>query len=496
MEIDGGPQVITKTEEERHKWGLTAFVLAACLVVGGCSLGTERLAEPDGETNPEAATTEVPGPGSEDHHPAPISLDSAGHVAALGTSNRRQHRDWLGVDNYDLDVIVCSPRGGEWVGLDLPELRRVERFFDREATGVEVDMGSHSAYRVDAQGMDWSATMADLYEDAAAGRESACDWAAREAAKSLEEIYRELHPDYSQPILLLVDVPPGGVAGYATYGGIARVSLHLAAEGSFYDWGGVNKVPLVPAPDSNGNLAFVAAHELGHSLFHLPHTDEAGEAGCHNGDRWTLMHSGTGCNPAADVLDFEITCAERRLLEWRCRHEPLPDRLFDDFYNRLKIGDKTERQWSWEHTARSWEEAITLRLRTEEEIARWATMPKYPGREDEPPPTTRGRTLVELRMAMSGFALEARSEAERIEGYLDVIADHLDDPRNTSNLEALFEEAALWRRIEEAWGAMADEVWEAATSGAPDDAIDWDAAPSADFPIPPTADEFARWMGL
>lgn len=495
MELDGGPQVITKTEEERHEWGLTAFVLAACLVVGGCSLGTEQQAEPNGETDPETATTEVPGPGSEDHHPAPISLDAVGHVAAFGTPNRQQHLDWMGVDNYHLDVIVCTQRPDEWVSLDLPELRQLERFFARETTSVELQVGT-SAKVVTADGMNWSATMADLYEDAAAGRESGCDAAARKAAEPMEKYRRDLHPDYSQPILLLVDVPTGGVSGYATYGGVARVSLHLAVEGEWSEYGGVNKVPLMPAPDGEGSLAFVAAHELGHSLFHLPHTDEADGASCQNGDRWILMHSGTGCNPARDVLDFEITCAERRLLEWRCRHEPLPDRLFDDFYDRLKIGDKTGRQWIWENTARSWEEAITLRLRTEEEIAQWAAMPKYPGREDEPPPTTWGRTLWDLRLAMSDFAFMARSEAERVEGYLDVIADHLNDPRNTSNLEALSEEAALWRRIEEAWGAMADEVWDAAMSGAPDDAIDWDAAPSADFPIPPTADEFARWMGL
>ena len=62
------------------------------------------------------------------------------------------------------------------------------------------------------------------------------------------------------------------------------------------------------------------AHELGHSILHIEHTDAASGANCTD-DRWALMRSGVICPlPAgAGILDFEITCQERLKLGWPCK---------------------------------------------------------------------------------------------------------------------------------------------------------------------------------
>lgn len=412
-------------------------------------------------------------------------MGRAGHVAALGTPNRRQYIEFDGHhDSYMLSVYVCSPHLQGWDTADLDEFplesvdhpweRELERFFARETEGVSLFTGL-GAIPLNAPGMDWGVTMADLYEDAAAGGESACDKAAKRDAAEMVDRLRDgptdpLYAGYSPPILLLVDVPTGGVAGFATYGGIARVSYQL----------------------DNSEMPFVIAHELGHSLFHLPHTDEAEGSDCDD-DEWALMRSNARClSPPMGpngLLDYEITCAERRLFEWRCRHEPLHDAVFDNFYNHWPSISEIH----WESAARRWDEAITVRPLTEEEIAKWREMPKYPGREDEPPPTTTGTTLADLKSASWEFGLNASFEAKHIEEYLDLIVDHPDDPRNTSDLGALADEAALWRRIEEVWKELADVSREGMLNGAPADLINWSLLPKADFPIPPLAEQFAHW---
>ena len=115
--------------------------------------------------------------------------------------------------------------------------------------------------------------------------------------------------------MLLVDVPPGQVAGFAKFGGIAIVSLQSA--GGRLD---------------SDEFAFIVAHELGHSILQLRHTDEANGADC-NDDNWALMRSNNRClSPTMGpngLLDYEITCPERRLLGWRCEHEPPDDEWFN-----------------------------------------------------------------------------------------------------------------------------------------------------------------------
>ncbi len=36
------------------------------------------------------------------------------------------------------------------------------------------------------------------------------------------------------------------------------------------------------------------------------------------------------------LLGYEITCAERRLLNWRCEHEPPNDEWFNDWERRYQ----------------------------------------------------------------------------------------------------------------------------------------------------------------
>lgn len=127
-----------------------------------------------------------------------------------------------------------------------------------------------------------------------------------------------------------------------------------------------------------------------------------------------------------------------------------------------------------------------------EQAARRATR-RSPGREDEPPPTTTGTTLADLKSASWEFDLNASFEAKHIEECLDLIVDHPDDPRNTSDLGALADEAALWRRIEEVWEELADVLREGMLNGAPADLINWSLLPKVDFPIPPLAEQFAHW---
>ena len=169
--------------------------------------------------------------------------------------------------------------------------------------------------------------METLYDDASSGRLSSCERVviehqaalAADEKKQQAECERDLGERCLAPsprvALLLVDVPPGQVAGFAKFGGIAFVSLQ--STGGRLD---------------SDEFAFIVAHELGHSILQLRHTDEPTGADCDD-DQWALMRSNNRClSPPMGpngLLDYEITCAERRLLGWRCDHEPPDDEWFN-----------------------------------------------------------------------------------------------------------------------------------------------------------------------
>ena len=190
-------------------------------------------------------------------------------------------------------VFVCSP--GPVEGYDLALLGSVDRFFLRESSGLAWVFLVPPRY-ITAP-MDWqNTTIDDLFYGSG---KSACDLAAEREVRRIEEEEGVRHDG----ILLFVDVPPGRYAGYAQFGGIARVSL----------------------PAALGNLTTpeyqaLIAHELGHSLLHLDHTDTSPGASCSD-DQWALMRSGVLCPiPAgADLLDLEITCREREHIGWPCK---------------------------------------------------------------------------------------------------------------------------------------------------------------------------------
>lgn len=195
--------------------------------------------------------------------------------------------------SWYVGVFVCSPRPVD--GNDLAQLGSVDRFFLRESSGLAWVFLVPPRY-INAS-MDWqNTTIDDLFHGP---NKSACDLAAEREMRRIEEEEGVRHDG----ILLFVDVPPGRYAGYAHFGGIARVSLP-AARGH------------LTAPEYQALIA----HELGHSLLHLDHTDASPGASCTD-DQWALMRSGVLCPiPAgADLLDLEIACQERQELGWPCK---------------------------------------------------------------------------------------------------------------------------------------------------------------------------------
>ncbi len=213
--------------------------------------------------------------------------------------------------------------------------------------------------------IDWmTTTMDSMYNDAAAGSLSACDHAVitRQAAhdnavEAFEECLDE-NPDYSPPTdtffdpaasecpfynglagkrsdsfwgqptpLVLVGVPFRHTAGFANYGGIARVSLNAAG-------GDV----------TSDEFAFIVAHELGHSILHLGHTDDLDGADCGENQR-ALMRSNSRCPTApmgADgLMGYEITCGERRQLGWQCEYEPPTDEWINDQFKEVFFFDSS-----------------------------------------------------------------------------------------------------------------------------------------------------------
>lgn len=393
---------------------------------------------------------------------AGLQLGEVGHVAALGEPDTSRFTPdyWANRETYSVDVYLCAPPGRyEFVqsaqfapmqgrGQEIEEQWRVggldrvsgkvSRFFERESTGlltlyftprlslVSLLANSESeewVERLEQEGLDpwrprqpagfsppemnWSSvTMETLYDDASSGRLSACERAVaeRQAAFTADDVEREAECDrerepssppalcraYPRASLLLVEAPVAQVSGFAKYGGLAVVSLHAG--------GGLD----------SDEFAFIVAHELGHSILHLQHTDEADGADCDH-DRWALMRSNARClSPPMGpegLLGYEITCAERRLLGWRCEHEP-PD---DEWFNGTErvLPSTVERLQEWGEAA----------MRRDEPIDSW---------------TWRERCE---------FLLEGKSELYVFAGilaeFLDVAGQWPDHPRVPGFLEVL-----------------------------------------------------------
>ena len=349
-------------------------------------------------TNPEetalqtSTTSETPNTAT-----APPQLGEVGHVAALGEPDTSQFSPdyWASQETYTVDVYLCAPPGryefvqsapfspmegsGQEVEEQLWSLRhdtatgKVARFFTRESTGLlnlyftprltEIDLMTPTEMEESLErlaegenppdldwkprrqaglsppGMDWSSTtMEVLYEEASSGGLSACERPVIEhqAALAADDGERlaecESNPDeaalgrcfapYPHAALLLVDAPLEQVAGFAKFGGLAFVSLQSA--GGRLD---------------SDEFAFIVAHELGHSILQLRHTDEPDGANCDD-DKWALMRSNARClSPSMGpngLLDYEITCVERRLLGWRCEHEPPDEEWFNGWERRYQ----------------------------------------------------------------------------------------------------------------------------------------------------------------
>ena len=341
------------------------------------------VSTPD-ETAPQAGRA----PDASESSAAGPQLGEVGHVAALGEPDTSQFTPdyWASQESYTVDVYLCAPPGRyefvqsawgqpvegrgqeiseQWYSFELETTAgKVSRFFARESTGLlsltffprlswtelmtpaeleeslerweegeELpDWKPRRPAGFSPPEMDWgSTTMETLYDDASLGYLSACEQAVIEHQAALaagdDEWLAECERNPNKTVngrcfapnpraaLLLVDAPVAQVAGFAKFGGLAFVSLQSA--------GG--------RPDSD-EFAFIVAHELGHSILQLRHTDEPDVVDC-DVDQWALMRSNDRClSPRMGpngLFDYEITCAERQLLGWRCEYEPPDDAWFD-----------------------------------------------------------------------------------------------------------------------------------------------------------------------
>ena len=353
------------------------IAVTACLIAGACSSIWDRqgeqtsspIVESADETTRESTAITVPEGTASQSSNAPEGSESAtaghhlgevGHVAALGEPDTSQFTPdyWLeGREETAVQIYVCAPPGKHLWYFDERDDRHtmsdplhesvfvemlgdfggdssstvVRRFLLRESSGLfSVHFSAVNFAVLSPQGMDWrNTTMRSLYDDAVAGEQSACDQAALKrhgnlcpGAWSDAACLGKSPSELGNRILLLVDAPVDGVAGYADYGGIARVSLQ-AAGGRL----------------GSEEFAFTVAHELGHSILQLRHTDDADGANCDD-DKWALMQSGKRCSrprmSSEGLLDYEITCAERKLIGWRCEHEPVSDEWLDFMDNMIK----------------------------------------------------------------------------------------------------------------------------------------------------------------
>ncbi len=198
-------------------------------------------------------------------------------------------------ERFVVPVYFCAPVGRysqsnmATIVADLDS--RVHRFYDRESSGLtEVRLTLNGVVSPD---MDWDTLFDNLFYE---GRRklSKCELEAIDAAGG------------DTQVLVLVSMQARNLAGYARYDvGPAVASLHA------YD------------DPEDGGFHRAVAHELGHSLFGLDHTDDHDirVVDC-SGVEWSLMNSGSDCERSKsqhDPLDYyRIICSQRQKLSWPC----------------------------------------------------------------------------------------------------------------------------------------------------------------------------------
>lgn len=197
-----------------------------------------------------------------------------------------------------IPVFYCAPAGRHSES-DLAEVvadlnQHVTPFYARESSrlvNVYFTVGG-----IVSPSINWQhTTLSDLFDQ---GSSSPCDFAAIARGQGAQ-------------ILILIDVETGDrFGGYATNGlGPSRVSLNA--------WGG----------PFGGGFHYIVAHEIGHGLFGLEHTDddEVRPYQCSE-VVWSLMNGTDECRirSTIDPLSFDqILCWQKEQLDWPC-FDPAP----------------------------------------------------------------------------------------------------------------------------------------------------------------------------
>ena len=218
-----------------------------------------------------------------------------------------------------IPVFYCAP-AGRYSDSNLADMvadlnQHVTPFYARESSGlanVYFTVGG-----IVSPSFDWqNTTLSDLFDR---GGYSACDIAAIAAGGQ------------GPQILILIDIASGGkFGGYATNGlGPSRVSLRA--------WGG----PL------GGGFHYIVAHEIGHGLFGLEHTDDD-EVRAYRCSEvvWSLMNGTGECRIRSEIdpLSFnQILCWQKEQLDWPC-FDPAPAVPLDypRSYGRWRSYDSSE----------------------------------------------------------------------------------------------------------------------------------------------------------
>ena len=197
-----------------------------------------------------------------------------------------------------IPVFYCAP-AGRYSESELADVvadlnQYVTPFYARESSGLANVY--FTAGGIVSPSFDWqNTTLSDLFDR---GSLSACDVAA-------------IAEGQGSQILILIDIESGErFGGYATNGlGPSRVSLRA--------WGG----------PFGGGFHYIVAHEIGHGLFGLEHTDDE-EIRAYQCSEvvWSLMNGTDECRirSTIDPLSFdEILCWQKEELDWPC-FDPAP----------------------------------------------------------------------------------------------------------------------------------------------------------------------------
>ncbi len=199
------------------------------------------------------------------------------------------------VAKYTVPVYFCAPAGRysqsnmESIVAELDT--HVHRFYDRESSGlVDVRLTLNGIVSPD---INWNTLFDSLFYNERSGL-SKCELETINAAGG------------DTQVLVLISMQNRTLGGWARYNiGPAVVTLDA--------WGG----------PGHGGFHQTVAHELGHSLFGLGHTDdeEIRVVDCSEVE-WSLMNSYSDCVDnisGHDKLDYyRITCLQRQQLGWPC----------------------------------------------------------------------------------------------------------------------------------------------------------------------------------